>query len=211
MNNIAFSLAQALQTASWYAKQWQTFFFVQDDFRVTPGPDAEPRPALRAVRRAARLLRRHRPGEPRRPRARPPPEKDTNNWAPRVGFNWSPAVPNAILGDGKTVFRGGFGMGYDVLFYNLLTVNGSNYPRVAVASMFNVVDVYPSLLPAAGAPVFNPLASYVNSAEDTREPGLEVLELLDRPRARRVRGRGRLHRQPAAATASTRSTPTRPS
>ena len=36
MNNSAFQLQQALQTASWDARQWQTFFFVQDDFRVTP-------------------------------------------------------------------------------------------------------------------------------------------------------------------------------
>ena len=36
MNNSAFNLTQALQTASWDAKQWQTFFYVQDDFRVTP-------------------------------------------------------------------------------------------------------------------------------------------------------------------------------
>ena len=36
MNNSAFNLTQALQTASWDAKQWQTYFYVQDDFRVTP-------------------------------------------------------------------------------------------------------------------------------------------------------------------------------
>mgnify|MGYP002476540745 CR=1 FL=1 len=82
-----------------------------------------------------------------------PAQKDKNNWAPRVGFNWSPRSSNAILGDGKTVFRGGFGMGYDVIFYNLLTVNASNYPRVVTASVNNVQNVYPNLLPVSGSPV----------------------------------------------------------
>ena len=57
-----------------------------------------------------------------------PVKKDTNNWAPRVGFAWSPQTNNRLLGDGKTVIRGGFGIGYDVLFYNLLTVNASQLP-----------------------------------------------------------------------------------
>jgi hypothetical protein len=169
MNNTAFQLAQALQTSSWYATQWQTAFFVQDDFRVTP--DLTLNLGLRYELADVPLgmfgatdpesLGALVPG---------PPEKDTNNFAPRVGFNWSPRSSNPILGDGKTVFRGGFGMGYDVLFYNLLTVNASNYPRVVVASLFNVQDVYPNLLPASGSPVFNPLATYVNSAENTVNP-----------------------------------------
>ena len=58
-------------------------------------------------------------------------------------------------------------MGYDVIFYNLLTVNGSNYPRVVTASINNVLDVYPNLLQAGGSPVFNPLAAYTNSPRPT--------------------------------------------
>ena len=87
-----------------------------------------------------------------------------------MGFNWSPRSGNSLLGDGKTVIRGGFGMGYDVLFYNLLTVNGSNYPRVNTANINNVVDVYPSLLQAGGSPVFDPLNAWTNSAADTVNP-----------------------------------------
>ena len=36
MNNLAGTFDQALQTASFEATQWQTFFFVQDDFHVRP-------------------------------------------------------------------------------------------------------------------------------------------------------------------------------
>ncbi len=169
MNNTAFSLTQALQTASWDAKQWQTYFYAGDDFRVTP--DLTLNIGLRYELSDVPLgLFGATDAESLGVLVPPPPDKDTNNWAPRVGFNWSPRSSNALLGDGKTVFRGGFGMGYDVLFYNLLTVNGSNYPRIATASINNVVDTYPNLLQAGGSPVFNPLNAWTNSAADTENP-----------------------------------------
>jgi hypothetical protein len=169
MNNSAFQLRQALQTSSWYATQWQTYLFAQDDFRVTPDLtlnlglryEISQVPLGMFGATDAESLAALVPG---------PSQKDTNNWAPRVGFNWSPRSSNPILGDGKTVFRGGFGMGYDVVFYNLLTVNASNYPRVVVADLFNVQDVYPGLIPASASPVFSPLATYTNSPEDLQNP-----------------------------------------
>ena len=176
MNNTAFQLNQALQTSSWNATQWQTYFFAQDDFRVTP--DLTLNLGLRYELSTVPLgffgatdaesLAALVPG---------PAQKDTNNWAPRVGFNWSPRSSNQLLGDGKTVFRGGFGMGYDVLFYNLLTVNASNYPRVVVAQLFNVQDAYPNLLSASATPVFSPTATYTNSPEDLQNPGSKFWSL----------------------------------
>ena len=169
LNNTAFQYQQALQTASWDARQWQNFFYAGDNFRVTP--DLTLNLGLRyeistvpfgmfgatdALSLGALV-----PG---------PVKKDTNNWAPRVGFNWSPRSDNRLLGSGKTVFRGGFGMGYDVLFYNLLTVNGSNYPSIVTANILNAVDVYPNLLQAGGSAVFDPLATYTNSPEGTQNP-----------------------------------------
>jgi hypothetical protein len=169
MNNTAFQLQQALQTASWNANQWQTSFFVQDDFRITP--DFVLNLGLRYELATVPLgmfgatdalsLGALVPG---------PAQKDTDNLAPRVGFAWSPRSGGALLGDGKTVFRGGFGMGYDFLFYNLLTVNGSNYPRVVTSSPFNVVDQYPNLLQATGSAVFDPTAAYTNSPADAQSP-----------------------------------------
>jgi len=169
MNNLAFSYTQALQSASWKANQWQTYFFVQDDFRVTP--DLTVNLGLRYELNDVPLgmfgaydaesLGALVPG---------PVKKDTNNWAPRVGFAWSPRSSNSLIGDGKTVIRGGFGMGYDVIFYNLLTVNASNYPRVNTLVVNNVQNQYPNLLSGGASPVFNPLAQYVNSAENTENP-----------------------------------------
>jgi hypothetical protein len=99
-----------------------------------------------------------------------PVKKDTNNWAPRAGFAYSPRSNNWFLGNGNTVFRGGFGVAYDVLFYNLLTVNQSNYPRVVTLDVNNVLDLYPNKLTGSATPQFSALASYTNSAEDTENP-----------------------------------------
>ena len=98
-----------------------------------------------------------------------PAKADGNNFAPRVGFAWSPRSSNSLLGDGKTVFRGGFGMGYDVLFYNILTVNTN--PIVQIVSLQNLVDVYPNKRPASGSPAtFDPGNAYTNSPSDIQNP-----------------------------------------
>ncbi len=174
LNNTAFSFAQALNTATFDARQTQLFFFAQDDFKVTAnltlnlGVRYEHNTvpfgyfgATDPVVQAALV-----PG---------PVQRDNNNWAPRVGFAWSPRPSNGFLrgflGDGKTVFRGGYGMSYDVLFYNILTVNASNFPRVVVFSLTNpVIDVFPTQQPGQVTPVFNPLATFVNSPANTENP-----------------------------------------
>ena len=99
-----------------------------------------------------------------------PVKKDTNNWAPRVGFAWNPQTNNRWFGNSETVIRGGFGIAYDVLFYNLLTVNGSNYPRIVTLDVTDQRNLYPTLLTGSATPTFNPLAAYTNSAEDTESP-----------------------------------------
>lgn len=168
MNSQAVTFVQALQVASFEAKQWQTFYFLQDDFR--PTPDLVLNLGLRYELSTVPLgffgatdpesLNALVPG---------PVKKDTNNWAPRVGFAWSPRS-GGLFGNGKTVFRGGYGITYDVLFYNILTVNASNYPRVVVGRKDNVLDTYPNTLPVTGTAVFDPKATFVNSPEDLQSP-----------------------------------------
>jgi carboxypeptidase family protein len=169
MNNFAARFQQALQTADFTARQWQTFFFAQDDFHVRP--DLTLNLGLR-YELSTSPLDFFGATDPQSLAALVPPpvKKDTNNWAPRVGFAWSPRSGGSLLGNGKTSIRGGYGIGYDVLFYNLLTVNGSNFPRVVVPQLFNVPNVYPNLLPVTGTAVFNPLAAWTNSNEDTQNP-----------------------------------------
>lgn len=176
MNNNAATVAQALQTASFVATQWQTFFFVQDDFRVTPdltvnlGLRYETSDVPMGLFGAtdADSLGVGVPG---------PAKRDTNNWAPRAGFAWSPRMNNWFFGDGQSVVRGGFGVGYDVIFYNLLTVNMNNFPRVVVLNQQNVMDVYPNRLTGSATPTFNPLAGWINSAEETQNPSSRFYSL----------------------------------
>jgi len=169
MNNTAATVDQALQTASFTAKQWQTFWFVQDDWRVTP--DLTLNLGLRYEISDVPLgMFDATDAQSLSVGAQGPVKQDTNNWAPRAGFAWSPSQRNWLFGDRQTVFRGGFGVGYDVLFYNLLIVNASNFPRVVTLTQQNVMDVYPNRLQGSTTPTFNPLATWVNSQENTETP-----------------------------------------
>jgi hypothetical protein len=176
MNNTANRLQLAQQTASFLAKQWQTSFFVQDDFRVLA--DLTLNLGLR-YELSTIPLGFFGATDPQSLAALvpPPPKKDTNNWAPRVGFAWSPRSEGKLLGNGKTVVRGGWGIGYDVLFYNLLTVSASNFPRVVTLDLNNVQDVYPNLPTGSATAVFNPLAAWTNADENTQNPMAQFYSL----------------------------------
>lgn len=173
LNNSAVTFTQALQTASFNAKQWSQFYFLQDDWRPTPNLTINL--GLRYENSTVPLgffgatdpqvLAALVPG---------PVKRDNNNVAPRVGFAWSPSpsggVAKWLFGETASSIRGGYGKSYDVLFYNILTVNASNYPRVVTGLTDNAIDVYPNLAPVSGAPVFNPRATFVNAPEDTESP-----------------------------------------
>lgn len=174
LNNQAATLALALNTASFDARQVQQSYFVQDDFKLTRnltlnfgmryeyanapfGFFGATDPTIQATRV---------PG---------PVNNDTNNWAPRAGFAYSPSFKDGLLGkifgDGRTVVRGGFGVAYDFLFYNILTVNASNFPRVVslAAQTTDLINQYPNLVRGSAAS-FNPLATFVNSPVNLHSP-----------------------------------------
>ena len=177
LNNQASFFQQALQTATFDARQTQQFYFVQDDFHITPSLTLNLglRYELTGVpfgffgATDPQSLAAGVPG---------PVQKDTNNWAPRFGFAYSPHATSGLmgrlLGDGKTVFRGGYGISYDILFYNILTVNASNFPRVVVPRIDNATDQFPNLLPVSGTAVFNPKATFVNTPSDAKTPYAEL-------------------------------------
>jgi hypothetical protein len=177
LNNVAFTFVQALQTATFDARQTQQFYFAQDDFHVTPSLTLNLglRYELSGVpfgffgATDQQSLGALVPG---------PVKRDTNNFAPAIGFAYSPRVEGGffgkLLGSGKTSFRGGYRASYDILFYNILTVNGSNFPRVIVGRQDNATDVFPNLTPVSGAAVFNPLATYVNTPQKAGTPYAEI-------------------------------------
>jgi hypothetical protein len=177
LNNSAATFVQALQTATFDARQTQQFYFAQDDLRVTPNLTLNLglRYELSGVpfgffgATDPQSLGALVPG---------PVKKDTNNIAPAIGFAYSPRVEDGffgkLFGGGKTSFRGGYRISYDILFYNILTVNGSNFPRVVVGRQDSAIDVFPNLTPVTGAPVFSATATYVNTPEDAATPYAEI-------------------------------------
>jgi hypothetical protein len=168
MNNLV-NFQQALQTSSFLANEWQLFPFVQDDFRVNP--ELTLNLGLRYEFHTVPLglfgatdpqsLSAMVPG---------PVKADKNNFEPRVGFNWSPRSGSKLLGDGKTVFRGGYGRAHDLVFYNIEVVNASNFPRIVVLERRQVLDVFPNLVQGSATPTFDPLATYVNTPENAQLP-----------------------------------------
>jgi outer membrane receptor protein involved in Fe transport len=180
INNFASTFQQALQTASFDARQTQQFYFAQDDWRATSnltlnlGVRYETANAPFGFFGATdtESLNALVPG---------PTKRDNNNFAPAVGFAYSPrpksGIAKAIFGEGLSSIRGGYRIAYDVLFYNILTVNASNYPRVVVPVLQNQQNLYPSVAPVSGSAVFNPLAGYVNTPENAVNPYSQLFSL----------------------------------
>jgi Carboxypeptidase regulatory-like domain/TonB dependent receptor/TonB-dependent Receptor Plug Domain len=96
------------------------------------------------------------------------------NFAPVVGFAWTPK----ILGDEKTVVRGGFRIAYDPAFYNLFLNVATSAPSVNLATLGPVVGGQSTGLPAGGVfgtqviPFLQPLAPVGNPgfANQTQVP-----------------------------------------
>lgn len=110
-----------------------------------------------------------------------PVQRDDNNFAPAVGFAYSPRIEGdgllaRLFGDGETSIRGGYRVAYDVLFFNLLTVNAGNFPFTQTSQLTNIVDVFPNRL--APSPVtFNPLSLFVNTPENAGTPYSQLYSL----------------------------------
>lgn len=88
-----------------------------------------------------------------------PPDK--NNWAPRVGFAWSPKFESGfmhkLVGEDATVVRGGFAIAYDPAFYNILLNLQNVAPYSAALSLSNANALASSTVSPLGLPA-NPTA-----------------------------------------------------
>jgi outer membrane receptor protein involved in Fe transport len=68
---------------------------------------------------------------------------DKNNWAPRIGFAWSPRFGDGgfaklLFGENDaTVIRGGFSLAYDPAFYNILLNVSTSAPSVFLNTINN--------------------------------------------------------------------------
>jgi outer membrane receptor protein involved in Fe transport len=121
------------------------YYFVQDDFKIRPNLTlnlgiryeytGQPINVLHdqtVARESNAATAFFNPSIPLDQRTVPKSPVDKNNWAPRIGFAWSPKFWKSFLGEDATVIRGGFSIAYDAAFYNIL-LNVQNAAPFSVA------------------------------------------------------------------------------
>jgi hypothetical protein len=160
--------------------EWDQYYFIQDDFKVREnftlnlglryeytGQPINDLADLTEAREAGSSPLFN-PALPVSARALPRIPVDKNNFAPRVGFAWSPRFGSdgflgRMFGETATVIRGGYSIAYDPAFYNIL-LNVSNTAPVNISLQANNIA-------ATGTGRFgvvqNPIASEVQAAAAT--------------------------------------------
>jgi outer membrane receptor protein involved in Fe transport len=160
-------------------KERDQFYFVQDDWRVTDnltlnlglryeytGAPINLLNEITTTRESDPSTALWRQSLPIEARTVPKVPTDKNNWAPRLGFAWSPRFGNGgfaryLFGENDaTVVRGGFSIAYEPAFYNILLNVSTAAPTVFLNTINNTGT--------AAAPGFrlpsNPTGDVVRSA-----------------------------------------------
>ena len=123
-----------------YFRYYDYFAFAQDEFRVKPNftvtygirfeTPGDPVQNLAALSQRIAGFYNNDP----RYLLSPIPNRDRNNWAPRVGFSWrlgEAAGPlHFLTGASKLVLRGGYSRNYDTAFNNIPLNIASSFPLV---------------------------------------------------------------------------------
>jgi hypothetical protein len=112
----------------------------------------------------------------------PVPGTDTNNWMPRIGFNWNPRTSDRgilgfITGGDRMVIRGGYARSYDANFININLNVASSFPFVAAQNVSTTgafVNIQNTTVPNVAQP--NRLVRTVVS-EDFRAPAADQISL----------------------------------
>ncbi len=122
-----------------------------------------------------------------------PEKSDRNNFAPRVGFAYTPRWGSWLFGHDKTVIRAGYGIFYDGLFTNILDNTASGSPntfggtftdpgagRGTANATGQIVNISPTPDPTLGVTtvasnLVNPLTQQWNFNIQRELPGAFVL------------------------------------
>jgi len=121
-----------------YFRYYDYFAFAQDEWRIWPNftltyglrYETPGDPVANLVKLNQRIVSAN--GNDPRYLLQPVPERDKNNWAPRIGFNYRFGAGHSVLGwltgDQKLVMRGGYSRTYDTAFNNIALNIASSFP-----------------------------------------------------------------------------------
>lgn len=157
-------------------KEWDQFYFIQDDWKVLrnltlnlgvryeyTGQPINLLNSITTERESDPAKALYRQSLPIEARIVPAIPSDKNNFAPRLGFAWSPDFGEGnrftkfLFGDADdTVIRGGFSIAYDPVFYNIMLNISTSAPVVILDTFTNTV---PMPVDPTGATVRNAAAS----------------------------------------------------
>jgi len=149
-------------------KENDQYYFVQDDFKMRPnftlnlgvryeftGQPINTLHDASVARESSATTALFNPSLPLSTRTVPFIPSDKNNFAPRIGFAWSPKFESGFLhklvGNDATVIRGGFSIAYDLAYYNILlnVQNGAPFSAALTIPLANLpVTGSPAPLPA---------------------------------------------------------------
>ena len=137
--------------------QWHDyFFFAQDTWRVRPtlvlslGLRYEaPGNALASLFPVSDAIQAANSGNPVF-RLDPRPERDLNNFQPRVGFSWNPKTSEGglrhfLTGGDRLVVRGGYSRTNDYQFITLALLVANSFPFVAAVSSPGLTNAFTTL------------------------------------------------------------------
>ncbi|MFQ5664584.1 MAG: carboxypeptidase regulatory-like domain-containing protein [Terriglobia bacterium] len=156
-NNIISFSATASGEVAMHTFETHQFYYFQDDFRIRPNLtfnlgvryeyfgqpiDGISKQVIERESDPAQALWLQ--SLPIEDRTLPVIGGDKNNFAPRIGFAYTPRFWKRIFGEDQTVIRGGYGISYDVGFQNILLNTHNNAPRVfAQSRLFSPVNIIP--------------------------------------------------------------------
>lgn len=123
------------------------YVFVQDDFKFRPNltlnlgvryeNTGQPINQLNTIttNRENSSTPLFNPNLPLSARTVPKIPTDNNNFAPRIGFAYTPHFWKKLFGEDQTVFRGGYSIAYETAFYNLLLNVATAAPAAATLTV----------------------------------------------------------------------------
>jgi hypothetical protein len=145
---------------------WHDFFFYgQDEWKIRPNftltyglrYELPGQPIGDLVQENAPVLAAS-GGDPRF-KVTPIPKRDTNNFEPRLGFNWNPRTGadsflHFITGGDKLVLRGGYSRTHDYAYTNIALNIWSSFPFVAAFNRTGVANAFATYKSLPVDPVF---------------------------------------------------------